>query len=219
MIVNSVTDPSIDNALEELEVNIDKTIASIAQNMLRRNMLLGSLEKMTNDLYKSMEKKDKDGNTYYKLTAESAKSFKDNVLGLGKQFQDAWKELEEAFSSSGIDLMPKDQETTEDVSDNSLKGAYAKANQESINLLAGQTGAQRVAIESIREQMQFIRDLQVQGWKDVTAIKELVGKLKEVSDKIYNAVDEIKGHTGELSEYSERTVNAVEGTLNVKVKM
>ena len=219
MIVNSVTDPSIDNALEELEVNIDKTIASISQNMLRRNMLLGSLEKMTNDLYKSMEKKDKDGNTYYKLTAESAKSFKDNVLGLGKQFQDAWKELEEAFSSSGIDLMPKDQETTEDVSDNSLKGAYAKANQESINLLAGQTGAQRVAIESIREQMQFIRDLQVQGWKDVTAIKELVGKLKEVSDKIYNAVDEIKGHTGELSEYSERTVNAVEGTLNVKVKM
>lgn len=219
MIVNSVTDPSIDNALEELEVNIDKTIASIAQNMLRRNMLLGPLEKMTNDLYKSMEKKDKDGNTYYKLTAESAKSFKDNVLGLGKQFQDAWKELEEAFSSSGIDLMPKGQETTEDVSDNSLKGAYAKANQESINLLAGQTGAQRVAIESIREQMQFIRDLQVQGWKDVTAIKELVGKLKEVSDKIYNAVDEIKGHTGELSEYSERTVNAVEGTLNVKVKM
>lgn len=219
MIVNSVTDPSIDNALEELEVNIDKTIASIAQNMLRRNMLLGPLEKMTNDLYKSMEKKDKDGNTYYKLTAESAKSFKDNVLGLGKQFQDAWKELEEAFSSSGIDLMPKDQETTEDVSDNSLKGAYAKANQESINLLAGQTGAQRVAIESIREQMQFIRDLQVQGWKDVTAIKELVGELKEVSDKIYNAVDEIKGHTGELSEYSERTVNAVEGMLNVKVKM
>lgn len=219
MIVNSVTDPSIDNALEELEVNIDKTIASIAQNMLRRNMLLGPLEKMTNDLYKSMEKKDKDGNTYYKLTAESAKSFKDNVLGLGKQFQDAWKELEEAFSSSGIDLMPKDQETTEDVSDNSLKGAYAKVNQESIDLLAGQTGAQRVAIESIREQMQFIRDLQVQGWKDVTAIKELVGKLKEVSDKIYDAVDEIKGHTGELSEYSERTVNAVEGTLNVKVKM
>lgn len=218
MIVNSVTDPSIDNALEELEVNIDKTIASIAQNMLRRNMLLGPLEKMTNDLYKSMEKKDKDGNTYYKLTAESAKSFKDNVLGLGKQFQDAWKELEEAFSSSGIDLMPKDQETTEDVSDNSLKGAYAKANQESINLLAGQTGAQRVAIESIREQMQFIRDLQVQGWKDVTAIKELVGKLKEVSDKIYDAVDEIKGHTGELSEYSERTVNAVEGRIDVNIK-
>lgn len=218
MIVNSVTDPSIDNALEDLEANIDKTIASIAQNMLRRNLLLGPLEKMTNDLYKSMEKKDKDGNTYYKLTAESAKNFKDNVLGLGKQFQDAWKELEEAFGNSGIDLMPK-EEDVEDVSDNSLKGAYAKANQESINVLAGQTGAQRVAIESIREQMQFIRDLQVQGWKDVEAIKVLIGKLKDVSDKIYDAVDEIKGHTGELSEYSERTVSAVEGTLNVKVKM
>ena len=52
----------------------------------------------------------------------------------------------------------------------------------------------------------------------MTAIKELVGKLKEVSDKIYDAVDEIKGHTGELSEYSERTVNAVEGRIDVNIK-
>jgi len=217
MIVNSVTDPSIDNALEDLEANIDKTIASIAQNMLRRNLLLGPLEKMTNDLYKSMEKKDKDGNTYYKLTAESAKNFKDNVLGLGKQFQDAWKELEEAFGNSGIDLMPK-EEDVEDVSDNSLKGAYAKANQESINVLAGQTGAQRVAIESIREQMQFIRDLQVQGWKDVTTIKELVGKLREVSDKIEQTTEEIKGHTYKISENSVRTVDALEGRIDVNIK-
>lgn len=219
MIVNSVTDPSIDNALEDLEANIDKTIASIAQSMLRRNMLLGPLEKMTADLYKSMEKKDKDGNTYYKLTAESAKNFKDNVLGLGKQFQDAWKELEEAFSANGIDLMPKDQETTEDASDNSMKGAYAKASQESIDLLAGQTGAQRVAVESICEQMQFIRDQQVQGWKDVAAIKETVSKLKEVADKIEGAVSEIKGNTDKMYDSSHRTADALENTLNVKVKM
>lgn len=219
MIVNSVTDPSIDNALEDLEANIDKTIASIAQSMLRRNMLLGPLEKMTADLYKSMEKKDKDGNTYYKLTAESAKNFKDNVLGLGKQFQDAWKELEEAFSANGIDLMPKDQDTTEDTSDNSMKGAYAKASQESIDLLAGQTGAQRVAVESICEQMQFIRDQQVQGWKDVAAIKETVSKLKEVADKIEGAVSEIKGNTDKMYESSHRTADALENTLNVKVKM
>lgn len=219
MIVNSVTDPSIDNALEDLEANIDKTIASIAQSMLRRNMLLGPLEKMTADLYKSMEKKDKDGNTYYKLTAESAKNFKDNVLGLGKQFQDAWKELEEAFSTNGIDLMPKDQDTTEDTSDNSMKGAYAKASQESIDLLAGQTGAQRVAVESICEQMQFIRDQQVQGWKDVAAIKETVSKLKEVADKIEGAVSEIKGNTDKMYESSHRTADALENTLNVKVKM
>ena len=174
---------------------------------------------MTADLYKSMEKKDKDGNTYYKLTAESAKNFKDNVLGLGKQFQDAWKELEEAFSANGIDLMPKDQETTEDASDNSMKGAYAKASQESIDLLAGQTGAQRVAVESICEQMQFIRDQQVQGWKDVAAIKETVSKLKEVADKIEGAVSEIKGNTDKMYDSSHRTADALENTLNVKVKM
>lgn len=104
-------------------------------------------------------------------------------------------------------------------SDNTLKGAFSKASQESIDLLAGQTGAQRFAIENIREQMQFIRDLQVQGWKDVTTIKELVGKLREVSDKIEQTTEEIKGHTDKISENSVRAVDALENTLNVKVKL
>lgn len=219
MIVNSVTDPSIDNALEDLEANIDKTIASIAQSMLRRNMLLGPLEKMTADLYKSMEKKDKDGNTYYKLTAESAKNFKDNVLGLGKQFQDAWKELEEAFSTNGIDLMPKDQDTTEDTSDNSMKGAYAKASQESIDLLARTDRCSESCCGVYMRTDAVIRDQQVQGWKDVAAIKETVSKLKEVADKIEGAVSEIKGNTDKMYESSHRTADALENTLNVKVKM
>lgn len=163
------------------------------------------LETPMKEFYKKFANFSESGGQLTKGEIEELRGmYNDIVTGALSQF-DAIKEI------SGLDFS--------DTSDNTLKGAYAKANQESIDLLAGQTGAQRVAIESIREQMQFIRDLQVQGWKDVTAIKELVGKLKEVSDKIYNVVDEIKGHTGELSEYSERTVNAVEGTLNVKVKM
>ena len=226
MIVNSLTDPSIDNALEELEANIDKTIASIVQNMLRRNMLLGPLEKMTNELYKSMEKKDKDGNTYYELTAESAKNFKDNVLGLGKQFQDAWKELEEAFSAGGIDLMPKDQNKTDDTSDNSLKGAYAKADQETIGLLAGQTGAVRVLLEDIRggmqpirEQMKLIYDMQSKGWEDVHAIRDLSDKVEKNTEQIAENTREIKDVAGKISENTKGTVEALEGTINVKVKM
>lgn len=163
------------------------------------------LETPMKEFYKKFANFSESGGQLTKGEIEELRGmYNDIVTGALSQF-DAIKEI------SGLDFS--------DTSDNTLKGAYAKANQESIDLLAGQTGAQRVAIESIREQMQFIRDLQVQGWKDVEAIKVLVGKLKEVSDKIYNAVDEIKGHTGELSEYSERTVNAVEGTLNVKVKM
>lgn len=227
MIVSSLTDPSIDNALEEFEANIDKTIASIAQNMLRRNMLLGPLEKMTNDLYKSMEKKDKDGNTYYKLTAESAKNFKDNVLGLGKQFQDAWKELEEAFSASGIDLMPKENESSDATSDNSLKGAYAKASQESIDLLAGQTGALRIEAKSIREQIGFIYDLQSKGWEDVRVIKELTTKVEENSGQIanntkiiYEITEKISDVTRQISEDTRRSADALDGgTITTKIKM
>lgn len=163
------------------------------------------LETPMKEFYKKFANFSESGGQLTKGEIEELRGmYNDIVTGALSQF-DAIKEI------SGLDFS--------DTSDNTLKGSYAKANQESIDLLAGQTGAQRVAIESIREQMQFIRDLQVQGWKDVEAIKVLVGKLKEVSDKIYDAVDEIKGHTGELSEYSERTVNAVEGTLNVKVKM
>lgn len=227
MIVSSLTDPSIDNALEEFEANIDNTIASIAQNMLRRNMLLGPLEKMTNDLYKSMEKKDKDGNTYYKLTAESAKNFKDNVLGLGKQFQDAWKELEEAFSASGIDLMPKENESSDATSDNSLKGAYAKASQESIDLLAGQTGALRIEAKSIREQIGFIYDLQSKGWEDVRVIKELTTKVEENSGQIanntkiiYEITEKISDVTRQISEDTRRSADALDGgTITTKIKM
>lgn len=112
---------------------------------------------------------------------------------------------------SGLDF-------TED-SDNTLKGAYAKASQESIDLLAGQTGAQRVAIESIREQMQFIYNLQVQGWKDVKDIKEYIGQLKGIAENIKKTTDDIKDSADDIKDTSKRTAEAVESTLNVKVKM
>lgn len=132
-----------------------------------------------------------------------------------QMFENAEAQFENLKKISGLDFSTTEEET----SDNSLKGAFAKASQESIDLLAGQTGAQRVAIESIREQMQFIRELQTQGWKDVATIKELVGKLKEISDRIDRTTEDIKKATTDISEHSKRTVEALESTLNVKVKM
>ena len=129
--------------------------------------------------------------------------------------ENAEAQFENLQKISGLDFSTSEEET----SDNSLKGAFAKASQESIDLLAGQTGAQRVAIESIREQMQFIRDLQTQGWKDVATIKDLVGKLREISDRIDRTTEEIKKSTDNISDHSKRTVEALESTLNVKVKM
>ncbi|MCD8193632.1 MAG: hypothetical protein LUD74_03610 [Tannerellaceae bacterium] len=169
MIVNALTDPSIENALDDLEKSIDETLASIVASGLKRKLLSDPLEKMVGDLYQTMEKKDENGNTIYELSAKEAQHFKEGVLDLGKQFEKAWSELEETFGKAGINLMPS---TDDSSSDNTLKGAYAKASQESIELLAGQTGAQRVVIENIKDVMGSIYDLQVKGWGGMSLLSK-----------------------------------------------
>ena len=114
----------------------------------------------------------------------------------------------------------------EEVSENTLKGAYAKASQESIDLLAGQTGAVRILLEDIRggmqpirEQMRLIYDMQSRGWEDVKAIRELSDKVEKNTDRIAENTREIKEVAGKISENTRGTVDALEGTINVKVKM
>lgn len=109
-IIDVFTDSSIDNALETFAGKVDAILAKVVKNMLQRNMLVAPIQKMTEDLYKSMQKKDANGNTTYELTAEAAKKFKDGVMSLGQNFQNAWKVLEEQFGAAGITLSPKDEE-------------------------------------------------------------------------------------------------------------
>lgn len=109
-IIDVFTDSSIDNALETFAGKVDAILAKVVKNMLQRNMLVAPIQKMTEDLYKSMEKKDANGNTTYELTAEAAKKFKDGVMSLGQNFQNAWKMLEEQFGSAGITLSPKEED-------------------------------------------------------------------------------------------------------------
>ena len=120
----------------------------------------------------------------------------------------------------------KEDQPEEEVSDNSLKGAYSKASQESIDLLAGQTGAVRVLLEDIRggmqpirEQMKLIYDMQSKGWEDVHAIRDLSDKVEKNTEQIAENTREIKDVAGKISENTKGTVEALEGTINVKVKM
>ena len=149
----------------------------------------------------------------------------DYIYNMAEELQ---KEIDRQFGWA--DSLMKDKveepEKEEDISENSLKGAYAKASQESIDLLAGQTGAARILLEDIRggmqpirEQMRLIYDMQSRGWEDVKAIRELSDKVEKNTDRIAENTREIKEVAGKISENTRGTVDALEGTINVKVKM
>lgn len=149
----------------------------------------------------------------------------DYIYNMAEELQ---KEIDRQFGWA--DSLMKDKveepEKEEDISENTLKGAHAKASQESINLLAGQTGAVRALLEDIRgsmqpirEQMKLIYDMQSRGWEDVKAIRELSDKVEKNTDRIAENTREIKEVAGKISENTRGTVDALEGTINVKVKM
>ena len=149
----------------------------------------------------------------------------DYIYNMAEELQ---KEIDRQFGWA--DSLMKDEveepEKEEDIFENTLKGAYAKASQESIDLLAGQTGAVRILLEDIRggmqpirEQMKLIYDMQSRGWEDVKAIRELSDKVEKNTDRIAENTREIKEVAGKISENTRGTVDALEGTINVKVKM
>lgn len=149
----------------------------------------------------------------------------DYIYNMAEELQ---KEIDRQFGWA--DSLMKDKveepEKEEDISENTLKGAYAKASQESIDLLAGQTGAVRILLEDIRggmqpirEQMKLIYDMQSRGWEEVKAIRELSDKVEKNTDRIAENTREIKEVAGKISENTRGTVDALEGTINVKVKM
>lgn len=147
----------------------------------------------------------------------------DYIYNMAEELQ---KEIDRKFGWAESLMKDKTEEPEEEVSENSLKGAYAKASQESIDLLAGQTGAVRVLLEDIRgsmqpirEQMKQIYDMQSRGWEDVKAIRELSDKVEKNTDRIAENTREIKEVAGKISENTRGTVDALEGTINVKVKM
>ena len=148
----------------------------------------------------------------------------DYIYNMAEELQ---KEIDRQFGWADSLMKDKVEEPEkEEVSENTLKGAYAKASQESIDLLAGQTGAVRILLEDIRggmqpirEQMRLIYDMQSRGWEDVKAIRELSDKVEKNTDRIAENTREIKEVAGKISENTRGTVDALEGTINVKVKM
>jgi hypothetical protein len=114
-----------------------------------------------------------------------------------------------------------------EASENTLRGEYAKASQKSIDLLAGQTGALRVAVERILAWMlarpdvnealitqltgslPYISDMIAQSLIEMRGIRELTAIIKDSNQKIA----ENTGKTNELLSENKEAVAAVEAAV------
>ena len=131
MIVDSFTDPSIDNALDKLSQNVDGAIGDIIKKTLARNMLTEEMNKLVSKLFQSMDK----GNYNYSLDSKAASDFKKRVMELGQQYNTAWETMKESFSEAGIDLEGKEKEENSEQSGRS--GSFTTMSQEQGTKLEG----------------------------------------------------------------------------------
>lgn len=131
MIVDSFTDPSIDNALDKLSQNIDGAIGDIIKKTLARNMLTEEMNKLVSKLFQSMDK----GNYNYSLDPNAATDFKKRVMELGQQYNSAWATMKESFSEAGIDLDGKEKD--ENYEQSGRSGSFTTMSQEQGTKLEG----------------------------------------------------------------------------------
>lgn len=205
--INSLMD--MDLSAEEFAGNFEKYMQQAIMNTLVAEKYRAKLRKW----YDTFASDSEDG-----INADEYKELQQQYAAIVKEAVAERDRLKE--------LMGWATDTEETTSDNSLKGAYAKASQESIDLLAGQAGAQRVLMEDIKaqlvpiqEQMREIYALQQRGWDDVNAIRQLQQQIRQLAEQVADNTYAMNERMGDIKTYSKRSADALESTLNVKVKL
>lgn len=135
-IVDSLTDPSIDNALGDLGAKIDEFIADTVKNILIKTFLTEQLEKAVDAFWHKIAKKNFAGNIVdFEVTPEDAKDFKDDVLNASNNFKEGWGIVSDQMKDVGIDM--NNAGIAGDTERQGLSKGIATASQESIDALTG----------------------------------------------------------------------------------
>ena len=201
---------SVDSKSKDISKNINKHL----RDAITKGVIDGVMKKKLEDWYKDMAE-------FMRLKGEGKLSEEEQKRRL-KELTDRYynivdegkKARKDALNAAGI------KEHEDDSKDNSLKGAYAKASQESIDLLAGQTGAVRVILEEMlrlmkgegreesyqafytayQDSLNAIRDMQANGWKEVSMMRELMQQMSVNSSTIADVSERTAENTRAILE-------------------
>ncbi|PNE28224.1 hypothetical protein BHU09_08170 [Tannerella sp. oral taxon 808] len=241
----SMTGVSFDGLLSEFEgflKKADDDVSAIGKSIeghLRDAIIKGLIDKNTQEKIRK---------TYLRISKLMENRKKMDPAEFQKQLQEAkddlaqtYKDLAEAkraaFEAAGI----KDYDTGDSAKENTLRGALAKASQESIDLLAGQMGALRVAVEQIlkvisatqggtnaaatyytavRDSFTALREIQTAGWKEVSVIREVTQQMRVNQAVITEISETVAAHTAAIRETNKRMADGIAAihTGGVKIK-
>ena len=241
----SMTGISFDGLLSEFEgflKKADDDVSAIGKSIeghLRDAIIKGLIDKNTQEKIRK---------TYLRISKlmESRKTM--DPAEFQKQLQEAkddltqtYKDLAEAkraaFEAAGL----KDYDADSNAKENTLRGALAKASQESIDLLAGQMGALRVAVEQIlkvisaaqggtnaaatyytavRDSFAALREIQTAGWKEVSVIREVTQQMRVNQAVITEISETVAANTAAIRETNKRMADGIAAihTGGVKIK-
>lgn len=236
------TGVSFDGLLSEYESFLKKAgdgskdLGKTIEGHLRDAIIKGLIDKKTEERIKKAYERIAD--LMQNREKMGAEEYQKQLLEAKEELTRIYKELaekkKEAFDKSGLN------DYDDSSKDNSLKGALAKASQESIDLLAGQMGAMRVSVEqilrlmnesrgkgggmaeyydSVRQSFMALRDIQVAGWKEVSIIKEVVQQMRVTQGVVADLSKTVADNTSSIKETSRRVAEAVTAINNGGVKI
>lgn len=231
--VSSLYSPLVDNmvdaiwdwfdsgkdALDSFKEYASDTFREIANDMLRNlanKYIFAGYEDEIKDLYEeyfASDMTESDAEKLYKGIADATGRLEKRAEENLPILQESLVGLDKTLQNIGINM--KDDS---EIQENTLKGAYTKASQESINLLAGHTGAVRVLLEGmysllnrtlgdtfdisvwsqVFDGIQFLKEIQSIGWRDISIMREtterieiLTGNIRELNTRIADSNDEL----------------------------